>query len=104
MLDYARRAVDALAGKSRDSLESDKVLAGALERFVEVIGEAASRLSDETRDANPGVPWHEIISMRNRLVHGYFAVDLDILWTVVHDDLPGLISTLEGLVEDGADS
>jgi len=104
MLDYARRAVDALAGKSRDSLESDKVLAGALERFVEVIGEAASRLSDETRDANPEVPWHEIISMRNRLVHGYFAVDLDILWTVVHDDLPGLISTLEGLVEDGADS
>ena len=104
MLDYAQRAIDALAGKSRDSLESDKVLAGALERFVEVIGEAASRLSDATREASPEVPWHEIIAMRNRLVHGYFAVDLDILWTVVHDDLPGLIATLKGLVEGETDS
>ena len=48
----------------------------------------------------PEIPWHEIIAMRNRLVHGYFAVDLDILWTVAHDDLPELITTLEELVED----
>jgi uncharacterized protein with HEPN domain len=50
------------------------------------------------------VPWHEIIAMRNRLVHGYFAVDSDILWTVVHDDLPGLITILEGCVENGTES
>ena len=104
MLDYARRAVEALEGQSHDSLNSDKVLAGALERFVEVIGEAARRLSDDTREATPEVPWHEIIAMRNRLVHGYFAVDLDILWTVVHDDLPGLITTLEDLVKDNSES
>ena len=104
MLDYARRAVEALEEQSRNALNNDKVLAGALERFVEVIGEAASRLSDDTRDAAPKVPWHEIIAMRNRLVHGYFAVDFDILWTVVHDDLPGLITTLEDLVEDNTES
>jgi len=100
MLDYARRAVFALEGQSREVLDTDVVLVGALERFVEVIGEAASRLSETTLEMAPEIPWHEIIAMRNRLVHGYFAVDLDILWTVAHDDLPELIATLEELVED----
>ena len=104
MLDYARRAVDAVEGSSRAVLETDAVLAGALERFVEVIGEAASRLSVSTRESTTGIPWHEIIAMRNRLIHGYFAVDFDILWTVVHDDLPGLITTLEDLVKDNTES
>ena len=101
MLDYARRAASAIGGRSREDLDADPVLVGALERFVEVIGEAANRLSEETRETMPGVPWHEIIAMRNRLVHGYFAVDLDILWTVVHDDLLGLIDDLERLIERG---
>lgn len=104
MLDYARRAEAALNNRTRTDLDNDAVLAGALERFVEVIGEAASRLSQATRDAAGGFPWHEIIAMRNRLVHGYFAVDFDILWTVVNDDLPELIAALEELVEDGSNS
>jgi len=101
MLDYARRAVSAIAHRTRADLDDDAVLVGALERFVEVIGEAANRLSQETRDSAPNMSWHEIIAMRNRLVHGYFAVDLDILWTVVHDDLPGLITTLEMVIDAG---
>jgi uncharacterized protein with HEPN domain len=104
MLDYARRAVIAVEAKSREALDTDAVLAGALERFVEVVGEAASRLTEATRGMAPDIPWHEIIAMRNRLVHGYFAVDLDILWTVVSDDLPELIESLERLLTSGADS
>jgi uncharacterized protein with HEPN domain len=104
MLDYARRATTALEGRSRRDLDHDVVLVGALERFIEVIGEAAGRLSEGTRETAPEIPWHEIIAMRNRLVHGYFAVDLDILWTVVHDDLPGLTEALERLVTKGTDS
>ncbi len=104
MLDYARRAVIALEGRSREALDTDAVLVGALERFVEVIGEAASRLSENTRETAPEVPWREIIAMRNRLIHGYFAVDLDILWTVVNDDLPELIDTLDRLITSGTDS
>ena len=104
MLDYARRAESAVENRTRADLDDDVILAGALERFVEVIGEAASRLSEPTRNAARDVPWHEIIAMRNRLVHGYFAVDLDILWTVVHDDLPPLIATLEDIVEDSTES
>jgi len=98
MLDYARRAVDALEDRSRENLGADAVLAGALERFVEVVGEAAGRLSETTRHMAPEIPWYEMIAMRNRLVHGYFAVDLDILWTVVTDDLPELIDALERLI------
>ena len=81
----------------------DPIAIGALERFVEVIGEAAGRLSEGTRKNAPEVPWHEVIAMRNRLVHGYFAVDFDILWTVVDDDLPKLISQLESLIGDDSD-
>ena len=68
-----------------------------------MIGEAANRLSQETRDSTPDMSWREIIAMRNRLVHGYFAVDRDILWTVVHDDLPGLITALEMVIGDGTE-
>ena len=101
MLDYACRARDAVAARSREDLDRDHVLGAALERFVEVIGEAAGRLSDETRDASPQVPWSEIIALRNRLIHGYFAVDHDILWTVIQDDIPELTAVLEDLVDEG---
>jgi uncharacterized protein with HEPN domain len=101
MLDFASRASEAIEGHSRSALESDPVLLAALERFVEVIGEAASRLSEQTRAESPNVPWREIIAMRNRLVHGYFAVDRDILWTVVNDELPLLANALQDMVEGG---
>ncbi len=71
------------------------MLTAALERFVELTGEAASRLSRETRDSIPHIQWREIIALRNRLVHGYFTVDLDILWNIIQDDLPNLIAALE---------
>ncbi len=100
MLEFACRARDAAASRSRADLEGDPVLAAALERFIELIGEAASRLSKETREAYRDIPWREIVALRNRLVHGYFAVDHDILWTIVTDDIPGLIAALEEPTED----
>ena len=75
-------------------MDGDVVLAAALERFVEIIGEAAGRVSDERKLAAPNIPWRQIVGMRNRLIHGYGAVDRDVLWNVVHDDLPGLIEKL----------
>ena len=83
MLDHARRAVDAVAERDRSDLDSDLILAAALERFIEVIGEAASKVSPSTRANSPEIPWKEIVGMRNRLVHGYAAVDHDIVWNVV---------------------
>jgi len=95
MLEHARRTISAASGRVRADLEHDPVFLAALERFVEVVGEAASRLTEQTREESPRVPWREIIAMRNRLVHGYFAVDHDILWTVVNDELPSLVAALE---------
>jgi uncharacterized protein with HEPN domain len=101
MLVYARKAVDAIQGCSRTDLDRNAVLAAALERFVEVIGEAANRVSQERRQQTPDIPWRQIVGMRNRLIHGYVAVDYDILWGVVHADLPTLIERLEK--ESGTD-
>ena len=99
MLDCARTAVAAVAGKTRTDLSNDAVLTAALERFIEVIGEAASKVSASTRGELASVPWHEIIGMRNRLVHGYASVDLDVVWAVVTKDLPGLVADLDAALE-----
>ena len=87
MLDYARKAVSAVDRRLRPDLETDPLLAAALERFVEIVGEAATKVSDPEQGANPGIPWRDIIGMRNRLVLGYPSVDHDILWVVPTRDL-----------------
>jgi uncharacterized protein with HEPN domain len=98
MLDHGRFAVEAIADKERPDLDSDLILAAALERFIEVIGEAASKISQSTRANSPEIPWREIIGMRNRLVHGYAAVDHDIVWNVVSSDLPDITKALQRLL------
>ena len=95
MLDYARKATAAARSHTREDLERDDLLEVGLERFIEVVGEAAAKVSDATRRSLQGVPWREIIGMRNRLVHGYASVDHDIIWTVAADDLPALVAELE---------
>ena len=71
----------------------------ALTRLVEIVSEAANRVSDVTRQAQADIPWPRIIGMRNRLVHGYDVIDYDLLWDTVTSDLPPLIAALEGIVE-----
>jgi uncharacterized protein with HEPN domain len=100
MLAHARLAVAAVADKKRGDLDSDFVLAAALERFIEVIGEAASKVSTATRARAPRIPWREIVGMRNRLVHGYSSVDHDIVWDVISGDLAEVIGALEDLLPD----
>jgi len=99
MLDHARRAAQAIAGRRRIELDADPVLAAALERFIEVIGEAARKVSTATQESAKDIPWRQIIGMRNRLVHGYAAVDHDIVWDVASVDIPALIPSLERLLE-----
>ena len=98
MLDAAREAMSFSNGRNRDDLDVDRQLVLALVKAVEIVGEAASRTSEATRNELPGVPWESIIGMRNRLVHAYYAINLDILWSTVQEDLPDLIARLEPLV------
>ncbi len=98
MLDHAREAYKMVLGKKRSSLDRDRKLNLALVRLLEVIGEATSRVSTAERARHPNIPWSEIVSLRNRLIHGYDSVDFDILWQIVNQDLPKLISELEKIV------
>ncbi|MCK9930790.1 DUF86 domain-containing protein [Frankia sp. Mgl5] len=85
---------------SREELDKDVVLSAALIRWVGIIGEAAARLSDSFRTHHPEVPWAAIAGMRNHLVHGYFSVDTDLLWTAVTVEIPGLAVTVESWLGD----
>jgi uncharacterized protein with HEPN domain len=98
MLEHAREAADLVKGKQREELDSDRLLNLALVRLVEIVGEAAARVPKEDWSAYPQIPWAQIVSLRNRLIHGYDAVDFDILWQIVTRDLPDLISALEKIL------
>lgn len=98
MLEYARTARRLMAGRTRSDLDTDEMLRLATTRAVEVIGEAARRVSPETRQAHPAIPWSQAAGTRDRLVHGYDVVDLDILWDILTLDLPPLISELERIL------
>ena len=100
MLDHAREAVAMVRARSRADLDADRQLNLALVRLVEVVGEAAARVPEDFRDRHPELPWREAAGMRNRLIHGYDAVDFDILWSLITQDLPPLIAQLEAIVEE----
>ena len=95
MLDAARKAAQFVQGKTRADLDRDEMLMLALVRLLEVIGEAATGVTDDIRQRTSQIPWREISGTRHRLVHGYFDVDLDIVWEIVTHDLPSLIAELE---------
>lgn len=98
MLDHAVEAVGLIRGQTRADLDSDRKLNLALVRLVEIIGEAAARVSKGERSKYPAIPWDDIIGMRNRVVHGYDEVDLDVLWDVVEWHLPPLIEELRKIL------
>ncbi len=99
MLDAAREARSFAQNKTRNSLDTDRKLQLALVKCFEVVGEAAAKISNESRENLPQIPWSNIIGMRNRLIHAYFDIDLDILWKTVIEDLSPLISELKKIVE-----
>jgi uncharacterized protein with HEPN domain len=70
----------------------------AIVRCLEILGEAANRVSEEARGELPDFPWRDIVAMRNRLIHGYFDIDPDIVWSTVTRELPGLLPLLESLI------
>jgi uncharacterized protein with HEPN domain len=99
MLDAAREAVQFASGRSRPDLNTDRMLVLSLVKSIEIIGEAASKVSSHVKSRNPGIPWQNITGMRNRLIHAYYDVNLDILWATVSKNLPPLIEELGQAIE-----
>jgi len=98
MLDAVREANGFIEERSREDLDRNTMLVFALTRAIEIIGEAASKISSETQNKHSEVPWAQIIGMRNRIVHAYFDINLDRLWDTVVVSLPVLEHQLEQLI------
>lgn len=101
MLDAAREAVALAAGKSRASLETDRVLALALWKLIEIVGEAAKNVSQATESSAPAIPWRKLAGTRDRLTHAYFEVNLDIVWRIATEDFPRLVTAVEAVLGGG---
>jgi uncharacterized protein with HEPN domain len=98
MRDAAKEALAFAEGKQRADLDRDRQLALALLKCIEIVGEAASAVGAETVARYPQIPWRQIRGMRNRLVHGYYEVDLNIVWDTVENNLAPLLAALEQVV------
>ena len=91
MLDATEKALAFAEGQTRLDLNQNELLALALVRLLEIVGEVARFVPDGVKESQPEVPWREISGTRDRLIHGYFSVDLDIVWSIVQHDLPSLV-------------
>ena len=100
MLDYSREAIALLEGKTRPDLDRERLLQLGLVRLIEIVGEAAARVSGEAQARYPQIPWPQVVSTRNRLIHGYDFVDFDILWQTIKEDLPSLVADLERILSE----
>ena len=98
MLDASREAIGYAEGLSRGDLSTDTMLARALVKCIEIVGEAASRASVEARKRAEAIPWAQINGMRNRLIHAYFDINLDEVWGTVVNDLPVIAGALEAIL------
>jgi uncharacterized protein with HEPN domain len=100
MLDASREAVSFAKGCERTDLNGNRQLVLALVKDIEIVGEAATQVSKPAQEELRQIPWQQIVGMRNRLIHAYFDINLDVVWNTVKRDLPGLIAQLEQSIPD----
>ncbi len=94
----AIQRIERYAEQGRGAFDRSELVQNWFLRHLQIIGEAARALSSDLRDGHPEVPWSKILGMRNILVHDYFAIDKDIVWSVVEQDLPGLKRQIEAIL------
>lgn len=100
ILDAIRRLESYTSGIDRDAFEADEMRQDAIIRQIEIVGEASRQLSDDFQEEHDSIPWSDIIGMRNRIAHDYMNVDLNIVWEVIHNDLPTLKSSVQRLLPE----
>ncbi|HYN17137.1 MAG TPA: DUF86 domain-containing protein, partial [Actinomycetes bacterium] len=87
------------AARGRSTFADEELAQTAVIRWIEIIGEAARGLSAELRQTYPEVPWRRMVAMRNVLIHGYFDIDVDLVWSVAKNDLPKLEAQIQAIIE-----
>lgn len=95
MIEAARQLLAFVQGRQQSDLAADLQFSFAVQRAMEILGEAAAQVSQETRQRLPMIPWLDIVGIRNRLIHAYFQVDDKVVWETVTRDLPVLLQILE---------
>lgn len=107
ILDYLNDIIENIAdireftaGMTRESFSTDKKTIKAVVRSLEVIGEATNKFPQYVRDSYPEISWQEITGMRNRLIHEYFGVDLDIVWQTIEEDLEPLDNAVKRMIAE----
>lgn len=95
LTESAETAIRFVENRQRRDLDDDEMLRLALTKLVEIVGEAAKQVTPATQATLPAVPWSAAARMRDRLVHHYFDIDLDVLWSTVTADLPALLEQLQ---------
>ena len=98
MLAHGRRVLARLGSTTREEFEGDLDLQESVVFNLIVIGEAVSKVSQNTRSAHPEIQWTEISDMRNRLIHGYFDIDFAKVWKAATEDVPAMIAALEEIL------
>lgn len=100
MIGFAEKVLSYTEGMDRTTFVASEITYDAVLRNLELIGEAATRVPDEVREVHPEIPWRMIIATRNRLIHAYLGIDDDIIWSIVHNDIPSLLAALKRLKQD----
>lgn len=97
MISYCELALSFMIDQQRHTLDDNKMLELAVVRAVEIVGEAASKISSETQTAHPAIPWRAIVGMRNRLVHAYFDINTEVVWQTIMVEIPALLPLLRAV-------
>lgn len=97
MIESAEEALLFCKGKSYDDFRSDRMLANATVRSLEILGEAAAQLSKEFREQYSGIEWRDIVAMRNVLIHAYFDINYQVVWQAIQNDIPALLEKIKPL-------
>lgn len=100
MLEAGDRIIELVAGREAADIETDRDVRDALLWNYTVLGEAASQVSQDLKDAHPSVAWSDPVRVRNRIVHGYWSIELDILTSTANQDLPDLLSAVRRIAEE----
>jgi len=98
MLDAANEIVSFTKDISQTEFEHDRKIQLSVVHLLEIIGEAGNQVSDDVKNHNTIIPWNHIIGMRNRLIHGYFDIDLNIVWKTAREDIPPLIDQIKDIL------